>query len=447
MVSVPPSLVRKEVFVRHLITVVSVATNVATICWTSASPAAPNDRASNRTATCAALADAIARSHPMLRAAQSRSNAAVERSHAESSLPPPMASFEIWDFPIGDPSRADSEGMYMFGLGQEFPGGGRSERARAEEQISQEARAEGADAARRLKADAAHACVSWAVAETVRARLLEHRRLLEQVRDAALVSYRGSAGGLGAVARADAELAGADRRIAESDAELETARTTLAALAGPELALPTSAPALSERDETPNATKLTQIALATRGDIAAAQARKGAASARADAASSEATTPSFEVKATYMQTPGMRAGLGAMLGMSLPWLWGGGNGRRDGARHDFEAAAAEAESARRMARAEVAQAVGRVRALRRSLAVLREREIPAAERAVEAGRASLGSGGFDLSEWLEAASVLRAARVDEARTNGEIEHAFVDLEASVGRPLGSEGAQRGSKKP
>jgi outer membrane protein TolC len=143
----------------------------------------------------------------------------------------------------------------------------------------------------------------------------------------------------------------------------------------------------------------------------------------------------------------MRAGLGAMVGMSLPWLWGGGSSRRDGARHDFEAAAAEAESARRTARAEVAQAAGRVRALRRSLAVLREREIPAAERAVEAGRASLGSGGFDLSAWLEAASVLRAARVDEARTAGEIEHAFVDLEASVGRPLERGDSRPGSKAP
>jgi outer membrane protein TolC len=383
----------------------------------------------------------------MPRAARARANAAVERSHAEGSLPAPMASVEIWDFPVGDPSLADSEGMYMFGLAQEFPGGGRSDRARAEQQMAHEAKAEGADALRRLKADAAHACVSWAVAESVRERLVEHRKLLEQVREAALVGYRGSAGGLGAVARADAELASAERRIAESEAELETAQTTLAALAGPAVTLPSAAPPLSERDEHPDPKKLTQIALATRGDIAAAQARKGAASARADAASSEATTPSFEVKATYMQTPGMRAGLGAMVGMSLPWLWGGGSGRRDGARYDFEAAAAEAESARRMASAEVAQAVGRVRALRRSLAVLREREIPAAERAVEAGRASLGSGGFDLSAWLEAASVLRVARVDEARTSGEIEHAFVDLEASVGRPIEPGSSPSGSKNP
>jgi outer membrane protein TolC len=148
-----------------------------------------------------------------------------------------------------------------------------------------------------------------------------------------------------------------------------------------------------------------------------------------------------------MQTPGMRAGLGAMVSMSLPWLWGGGSSRREGARHEVEAAAADAESARRMARVEVAQAAGRVQALRRSLAVLREREIPAAERAVEAGRASLGSGGFDLSAWIEAATVLRAARVDEARMRGEIEHAFVDLETSVGAPAGGVERKPGKAKP
>src|SRR5262245_52557448 len=96
-----------------------------------AASAAPSEAGSGAAPTCAALADAVARSHPALRAARARSNAAVLRSSAESSLPPPTASFEIWDFPIGEPSRADSEGMYMLGLGQEFPGGGRSDRARA----------------------------------------------------------------------------------------------------------------------------------------------------------------------------------------------------------------------------------------------------------------------------------------------------------------------------
>lgn len=431
----------------HFSRVLAVATLFAANSWHRVAAAAPNEPVSGAAPSCAALADGIARSHPALRAARARSNAAVERSHAESSLPPPMASFEIWDFPIGDPSLADEEGMYMFGLAQEFPGGGRSDRSRAEAEMSREAKAEEADVARRLRADAAHACVAWSVADAVRARLLDHRKLLEQVRDAALVSYRGSAGGLGAVARADAELAVADRRIAEVEAEAEAARATLEALAGGGKELPKDAPALADRDENLATSRLTAMALATRGDIAAARARQGAASARADAASSEASTPSFEVKATYMQTPGMRAGLGAMVSMSLPWLWGGGSSRREGARHEVEAAAADAESARRMARVEVAQAAGRVQALRRSLAVLREREIPAAERAVEAGRASLGSGGFDLSAWIEAATVLRAARVDEARMRGEIEHAFVDLETSVGAPAGGVERKPGKAKP
>lgn len=409
--------------------------------------ASPSEPASGVAPSCAALADAVARSHPALRAARARSNAAVERSRAEGSLPPPTASFEIWDFPIGEPSRADSEGMYMVGLGQEFPGSGRGDLARAETEMSREAKAEEADLARRLRADAAHACVAWSVADAVRARLFDHRRLLEQVREAALVSYRGSAGGLGAVARADAEIAVADRRIAEVEAEADTARVTLVAFAGSEGGMPANAPVLGERDESLETSRLTELALAKRGDIAAARARQSAASARADAASSEASTPMFEVRATYMQTPGMRPGLGAMVSMSLPWLWGGGAERREGARHEIEAAAADAESARRAARVEVAQAAGRVRALRRSLTVLREREIPAAERAVEAGRASLGSGGFDLSAWIEAATVLRAARVDEARMRGEIEHAFVDLEASVGVSGGGVERKRGKAKP
>ena len=77
-----------------------------------------------------------------------------------------------------------------------------------------------------------------------------------------------------------------------------------------------------------------------------------------------------------MQTPGMRPGLGAMVSMSLPWLWGGGSDRREGARHEIEAAAADAESARRAARVEVAQASGRVQALLEQMAALEVTEFP-----------------------------------------------------------------------
>jgi outer membrane protein TolC len=431
--------------VHHFIRFVVVATCIAATSWSQRSAAAPPAATSpppkGDGGPCAALSEAVARSHPALRAARSRANAAAQRSRGECSLPPPTASFEVWDFPIGAPSRAGSEGMYMLGLGQEFPADGRGDLSRAEAEMAREARAEGEDVLRRLRAEVAHACVAWSVSDAVRARLLEHRSLLERVRDAALVSYRGSAGALGAVARADAELAGAERRIAEVEAELETTRITLAAFAGPEVTLPESAPPLPERGDVPAEPNLAAVALETRGDVAAADARTSAASARLDALSTQASTPSFEVRATYMQTPGMRPGLGAMVSMSVPWLWGGGSERRDGARHELEAASAEAEVARRAARVEVAQASGRVRALRRSLAVLRERELPAAERAVEAERASLGSGGFDLSAWIQAAAALRAARVDEARMLGDIEHAFVDLEASVGQTHTQKGAR------
>jgi outer membrane protein TolC len=419
----------------HFMRLVRVATVVAATISTGRALGAPGEPPSGASPSCEDLADRIALSHPALRAARFRAAAAAQRSHAESSLPPPTASFEIWDFPIGAPSRADREGMYMFGLGQEFPGGGRTERSRAEQEMAREARAEGDDLGRRLRAESAHACVAWSVAEAVRARLVDHRRLIEQVRDAALVSYRGSAGGLGAVARADAELAAAERRIAETEAESETARATLAALADDDVKLPGTAPELppGERDASDRAVNASGGT--TRGDVSAARARQAAAAARLEAASSEASTPSFEVRATYMQTPGERPGLGAMLGMSLPWLWGGGGERETGARHELEAASADADAVRRAARVEVAQASGRVRALRRSLAVLRERELPAAERAVAAERASLGSGGFDLAAWLQSANALRVARVDEARMQGEIEHAVVDFAASVGRPL------------
>jgi outer membrane protein TolC len=241
----------------------------------------------------------------------------------------------------------------------------------------------------------------------------------------------------------DAELAVADRHIVEAEEERAVARSNLRALVGDELELSERAPPLRTTYPLPDPEHLTEVALSSRGDVRAVLARQRGARARAEATHSEATSPAFEFRATYMQTPSARAGLGAMVGMSLPWLWGDGPDLNESAKHELDAVESDLEEVGRTIRIEVARAAGRVRAQSRSLDMLLERELPAADAALEAERSALRNGGFNLVSWIQSAHALREAHVDEARTRAALQRAWVELELTVGRPLDDAAGEKG----
>jgi outer membrane protein TolC len=383
--------------------------------------------------TCDSIARAVLREHPRLRAAESRARSALAQSVAEASLPPPSLRVEVWDFPIGDPGQADREGMYMVGVEQEFPPAGvRDHRARAAAEEARALAGERTDLARRIYGEVAHACVDWSASKSVLDRARAHRDLLRDARDAVVAAYRGGAQDLGAVARADAELATADRGLAREEATAGAARSTLAALAGP-IEIPAEPPALDA--SIAESIDVDSQAVAARGDVTGAAARVRRAGELAGAADAEASSPAFELGVTYMQTPGSRAGIGAMVSMSLPWLWGGGSDAGDAAAHEVAATESELEAIEWEARVEIARALGAIREAIATLAALREHEIPAAERALEAERAAVSSGRFTLDAWIRAAHMVRQAHVDEAEARRALEHARIDLATAAGAPF------------
>lgn len=388
---------------------------------------------------CAGLARATALRHPAGRAATQRGRASLARSQARGSLPPPRAAFEVWDFPIGDPATADESGMYMVSVGQAFPAPGlRSGEARVEAEGARIEAAEARERTRLIFGEVAHACVDWAGAA---ARIDHWRRyvaLVGSARDASIAAFRAGAP-LAGVARLEVEMASAERKLATAEEEAHQARRTLEELTRGLAVVPEQPPPLTGLSVPTESTDATT----ERDDVRAARGRVEGALAQSDAAEASALEPDVEVRATYMQMPGARAGLGAMVGLSLPWLWGGGPDAREAAAHDVSAARNELESAERRARAEVTRADGQARALDRSLRVLTEREIPAAERAMEAHHASTTGGEFDLTEWLESAFALRQARLDEVDTRTALAHALVDLSVARGGP----GADRQPRRP
>jgi outer membrane protein TolC len=382
-------------------------------------------------ADCASIAQRVALAHPRVRAAEQRARAALARSRASGSLPPPKASLEVWDFPFTEPSRADSEGMYMLGLEQEFPpAGARDARTRAEAEEGRMAVADAAAFARELRSEAAHECVTWSVAEALRLRLSEHRGLLAEMRETVLTRYRAGGDVLGGLVRLEAEIAAADRHVIEAEAEARAARQTLMALGDGDV--PASAPPLLRPRELEATEALAARAAKARAESAVASARTEAARARLDAATSEASSPAFGAKAAYMQAPGTRPGLQAMVSMTLPWLWGGADAERTSAEHELNAAEALRADVSRSIRVDVARASGRVLVLSRARQALVERELPAVERALAVERAALAAGSADLVSFVERAHALSELHVEETRISGELAHAWVDLEAAVG---------------
>lgn len=382
--------------------------------------------------TCEAIGARIAARHPAPLAAMARARASLRRSHAAASAPGPTVWVELWDFPIGDPERADREGMYMVGVRQEIPVLGALDadaRAQAEEARAQAA--EGRDDSRKLYQQAALACVDWAVSARVADRYREYGEHLKAVREAGATAYAaGAPSSLGSVARFEADAARIERRAIELDEQARASRDALVALAGEGIAIPEDPPALRRPPNEIDVESVIARALSARGDVAAARARSAAANARADAARAVAEVPKFEVAGTYMQTPGERAGLGAMVSMSMPWLGGGLADASDAAQEETTAANHQAAAAERAAEVEITTYAARLGTAQRALQSLEERELPAAERAAEAERAGLAAGSFDLTAWLLSAHMVLETRIEEEVMKGAVARAWIELEAA-----------------
>lgn len=386
---------------------------------------------------CRAIVEAIVARYPGLEAYRARARAALASARAEGAPPPPDVMLELWDFPIGDPQLADREGMYMLGLGQELPPADALDgRARAMVEEARIALAELAERAREIRAEAAHACADWSEAEAERARLVEAESVVQQMREAVIARFASSDQPLSDVLRIDAELAHLAHRRVEAEARRARAGARIEALLGLEARTESGLPPpLAERTLELELARLLELAAELRGAIAGARARARAAAARLAAAEAEASIPTFSIRATYMQMPGARAGLGAAFGMTLPWLWSGEGARRDAAREEVDAALDEVAALERDVRVEVVGAVHALEVVARSLAILREHRRPATARALEAVGSNYATGQADLLTWLDLVRAMRDIDIEEVELLGEAAHAWADLEGAVGAPL------------
>ncbi len=387
---------------------------------------------------CTALAEQVVEGFPSLDAARRRARAALARGRSEGALPAPEIMLEAWDFPIGDPQLADREGMYMAGITQRLPPAGALDgRARAQAEEAEAAVGELAERRARLRERAVDACVAWSASDLEAERLRSAERLATGMRESLAAQVRaGGATSIADLAQVDAELARLARLRVEAEGRSARASARLGAWMGGEM--PSAAPEIDTPADQGSVERWIELALERHGALRAARARARAAEARADATRAEATVPTFMVGASYMQMPQGRPGMGASVGMTLPWLWSGEGAARDAAVLEAEAELDEVAALEREVRAEVRGAAAELHAASQALTELRERERPAAERALEAVGARYPSGAVDLDAWLDAARRVRDLDVEEARLLGNVARAWAALEGAVGDSLGSE---------
>ncbi len=388
--------------------------------------------------SCDDVVRAVVATSPGLSAPRERARSALASARAEGALSAPTARVAVWDFPIGDPSLADREGMYMLTVAQALPPAGDLDgRARARVEEARAALGQLDEMRRMVAADAAHDCADWAGATARGAALRAWIDTLGSMREATRARYAAAGGALADVARIERELATAERMLERTaggaDRAAETLRARMGVAAGralgPAPSLPAEVVAIA-----PDAALA--YAIEHRGALAAARSGVAAAEARAAAATARADVPMFMIGAMYMQTPQMRPGLGLELGMTLPWLWSGERDEAEAMRADARAMESEVAGIERAIAVEVRAALAELVTNRRALRVLREREAPAAALALDATAATYGAGEGNLLDWLDAARATRELAVEEVELLTEVAHARVDVASALGATLG-----------
>jgi outer membrane protein TolC len=265
----------------------------------------------------------------------------------------------------------------------------------------------------------------------------EHLAVAQRVVE--LSHARQAAGGsLADIAQAEVEAARMEADVVTDGALAESARARINAM----LARPTDAPLGQPVEDPPRIPAGTTADLITRArtqrlEVRSAQAARDASAAASRASEREATWPSFSVAALYFAPTQAvpEHGYGFNASMSLPWLWGAADRKREAARAAQAAASSSAEGAHISVDVEVATAAASTQSAARRLAVLQLSALPATERAFDAAWSGYETGRGDILGVLAAERALIDAKEQIVMARASLDHALADLDAAVGAPV------------
>ena len=380
---------------------------------------------------------AVSRS-PGVRGASQQAHAIAVESTAEGRLPPPDIAAQVWQLPLAKPYAFGQAQMISVGISQTFPAPGAlgaHEDAKAASARAAEAYA--TDRARLVAREADHAFADYLDAS---ARHHVHTRHRDETNRLLAAAEARQAGGapLTDVTQADVELARVDADVATDAARVETAKARINALLARDSMTPLGPPVESEPME-PAWTRDEILANAreARPELCAATAEADARGFDVRAAAREATWPSLTVAALYFAPVDAlpRHGVGANLSVSLPWLWGAADRRREAQEGYAAAASSNIEAARIQVDADVATSEANTRSAAIRLQLLRDRALPASRRGLDAAMAGYTSGRVDILTVLNARRAFIEVEMDIVAARSSLDHALAELDAAAGAPV------------
>lgn len=380
---------------------------------------------------------AIARS-PSLLAGARRVRALTASAQAESSLPEPELTADIWQVPVSRPWAIGDAQMIMLGISQAFPAPG--VRGLREEAVAHEARAEAKmvlASARELVRSVDHAFVDYVEATLRHRARLRYREVVERMVELAKARLA-TGGSLSDVTQAEVELARAEIDLAAEERAIETAKIRLNGLLSREASAPLGSPFIEEPGMVRLPTQeIVARAHAARPEIEAASSRREAQVLSARASRKEANIPSFRLGASYFPPSGMMRehGFGASVSMTLPWLSGAKKHGATAAEARAEAEAAELDGSRVRIASDAATSAAIAKEAEQKYELLGERALPASLRGREAAEASYTTGKSDALAWLLAARAVVDIRLELVTARASLDRALADLDFAAGGRL------------
>jgi cobalt-zinc-cadmium efflux system outer membrane protein len=381
-----------------------------------------------------AVAVALA-NNPGLRAAHHRVRGQTLLAEAERKPAGPSLSLDLWQVPLARPYALDQSPMVMLALRQPIPPAGLLKRKAAA--LAHLADAESADRDVRAQALATavrHAFIDYAAATARHQLHLDHQAVTDRILQLAQ-ARQSVTGTLLDIARAETEAARALAAVATDQTTIDAARTRLNSL----LARPPHAPlgppvALPEETATADAAALITRARDQRPEHRAAASRRDAAAMELQAARRAANLPAADVGLAFFPATKVMTynGYGVLVNLSLPWLSGQGRKRRDAAAELAAAASADLEQADLEVASEVAGALQAAQSAARRWVVLRQRALPASQRAREVALSGYEVGRADMLAMLAAEGTYVDIVVELIDVKSELDHALADLDRASG---------------
>jgi outer membrane protein, heavy metal efflux system len=361
-----------------------------------------------------------------------------QRPAQERSLAPPMLEGTIWQWPFNSINPA-SANMYMFMVGQEFPGRGKRElRAAVAEQDIALAQTDVTIRTRQVVNEVKQAYALLFIARKATEVHLASVELLRQIADVSQAKYATGRMSQQDVLKPVVELSKlhGDLLMFEEQAGLAAARLNVLLARAPEAPIgPLTEPA--EQTLLPASTDLQRLAVDHQPELQ--RAHLDIARADADLASAKREyAPDFTVQGGYLLMPNQTDAWLARVGVTWPRApWSSDKIR---AHITEQIAASETAKAREramqnMVRLAVQEAYVRAKSAQERAALLRTTILPQAQQILDVSRIAYQTDRVDFQAVIDNQRTLLDAQLGYVRALSEFEQAAADLERAVGTDL------------